>query len=117
MPKGDSDIRLVYDLTDCGPNESLWDPNLYIPSVDHILDTANHSSWFVDFDAAEMSHNYKLSKKANTSVGVYVSWAKKLEVTEVETMHQDSHGDYFLPVCGNHNVCVGGGSHNFLSER
>ena len=28
IPKGDSDIHLVYDLIDCGLNEAMWDPKL-----------------------------------------------------------------------------------------
>ena len=46
VTKGDSNIQLVYDLTACGMNESLWHPKLFIPSVEIVLDTANHSSWF-----------------------------------------------------------------------
>ena len=44
VPKGDSDIRLVYDLTYFGLNESLWSPKLWIPSVENVLDTATHFS-------------------------------------------------------------------------
>ena len=36
MPKGDSGIRLVYDLTICGLNEVLWDPKLYILYVEKV---------------------------------------------------------------------------------
>ena len=39
MPKGDSEIRLVYDLTTCGLNEVLWDPKLCIFSVENVLET------------------------------------------------------------------------------
>ena len=33
VPKGDIEIRLVYDLTDYGLNEALWDTKLWMPSV------------------------------------------------------------------------------------
>ena len=33
VPKGDIEIRLVYDLTDYGLNEALWDTKLWLPSV------------------------------------------------------------------------------------
>ena len=37
VPKGGSDISLVYDVTACGLNEDLWDTNLCIPSVKIII--------------------------------------------------------------------------------
>ena len=60
VPKGDSDTWLLYDLKDCGLNEALWDPKFWMLSVDNVLDTATHSSWFVDVNYAERFHNYKL---------------------------------------------------------
>ena len=61
VPNRDSDIRLVYDLISCGLNEALWAPKFWIPSMENILDTATHSSWFGDVESSEMFHNYKLS--------------------------------------------------------
>ena len=40
VPKGDSYTRLVYYLTDCGLNEALWYPKLWMTSVENILDTS-----------------------------------------------------------------------------
>ena len=31
VPKGDSDIHLVYALTACKPNKALWAPKFWIP--------------------------------------------------------------------------------------
>ena len=61
VPKVDSEIILLYDLTYCGLNEALWDPKLWMTSVENFLDTATHYSWFVDVESAEMFHDYKLS--------------------------------------------------------
>ena len=33
VPKEESDIRLVYDLTACGLNEALWGPKFWITSA------------------------------------------------------------------------------------
>ena len=77
VPKGDSDILLVYDITACGTNEALWYPKLWMPSVENVLDTTTHSSWFGDVEFSEMFHNYKLSEKAHPYAGVDFSWAKK----------------------------------------
>ena len=77
VTKGDSDICLVYDLIACGLNEDLWGTKLWMPSVEDVLDTATHSSWFGNMDSAEMFHNYKMSEKAQTYAGVDVYWANK----------------------------------------
>ena len=38
VPKGEDDIRLVYDLTASGLNDALWVPNFWMPSVGNVLD-------------------------------------------------------------------------------
>ena len=77
VPKGDSDIRLVYDLSACGLNEALWAPSFWMPSVDNVLDVATHKSWFSDIDAGEMFLNYKMDQKIQPYAGVDVSWAEE----------------------------------------
>ena len=46
VPNGGSDIRLVYNLTACSLNESLWAPKFWIPCADNVVDTTTPSSWF-----------------------------------------------------------------------
>ena len=36
VPRVDSDIHLVYELTARGMNETLWDPKLWIPYVENV---------------------------------------------------------------------------------
>ena len=84
VPKGDSDIRLVYDIKACGLNEALWDPKSWMPSADNVLDTASHSSWFDNVDSAEMFHNYTLSEKAQPYAGVDFSLAEKIKALRWE---------------------------------
>ena len=57
MPKGEDYIRLVYDLTDSGLNDELWDPIFWMPLVENILDVDTHLSWFGDIYAAEILYN------------------------------------------------------------
>ena len=77
VPKGDSDIRVVYNLTACGLNEALWAPSFWMLTIDSILDVATHKSWFRNIDAAEMFLNYKMDKQVQPYAGVDVSWAEK----------------------------------------
>lgn len=62
VPKGDDDIRLVYDGTKCGLNDSLWAPNFFLPSVDSMLLNMNTHTWSADLDLTEMFLNYPLNK-------------------------------------------------------
>ena len=38
VPKGDSDIRMVYDLTASGLNDALWAPTFWLPNIRNVLD-------------------------------------------------------------------------------
>ena len=77
VPKGDDDIRMVYDLTACGLNEALWAPSFWMPNVKNVLDCATHASWFGDVDAAEMFLNYMLDLRLRSYAGVDISWLNK----------------------------------------
>ena len=77
VPKGDTDIRIVYDLSACGLNEALWAPSFWMPSVDNVLDVSTHSSWFSDIDAGEMFLNYKMDSRVQPYAGVDVSWSQE----------------------------------------
>ena len=57
VPKGEDDIRLVYDLTASVLNDVLWEPKFWIPSVDNVLDVDTYLSWFGEIEAVEMFHN------------------------------------------------------------
>ena len=70
VPKGEDDIRLVYYLTASGLNDALWYPTFLMTFVDNVLDVATHSSWFRDIYAAEMFHNYNISKICNRNTQV-----------------------------------------------
>ena len=63
VPKGDSDIRMVYDATKCGLNAALWTPNFFLPTIDSILCNADDNTWFGDIDLSEMFLNYWLDEE------------------------------------------------------
>ena len=74
VPKGDDDIRMVYDLTASGLNDVLWAPSFWMPTIINVCDCATHSSWFGDVDAGEMFLNYWLDPAIRPYAGVDVSW-------------------------------------------
>ena len=74
VPKGEDDIRMVYDLTVSGLNDVLWAPSFWMPTIVNVFDCATHSSWFGDVDAGEMFLNYWLDPAIRPYAGVDVSW-------------------------------------------
>eukprot|EP00957_Ditylum_brightwellii_P045994 3489095-Ditylum_brightwellii.AAC.1 len=74
VPKGEDDIRMVYDATACGLNDALWAPTFWMPTILNILDAATETSWFGDVDAGEMFLNYPLDIGMRAFAGVDASW-------------------------------------------
>ena len=81
VPKAKTDIRVVYDATACGLNDSLWAPNFFLPTVDSILRNASSSTWFGDIDLGEMFLNYPLDEAIRPYAGVDVS---NVDLTELD---------------------------------
>ena len=73
VPKAKTDIRVVYDATACGLNDSLWAPNFFLPTVDSILRNASADTWFGDIDLGEMFLNYPLDEDVRPYAGVDVT--------------------------------------------
>ena len=73
VPKGEDDIRIVYDATACGLNEALWAPSFFLPTIDSVLRNANKDSWYGDIDLGEMFLNYFLDEEVRRYAGVDVS--------------------------------------------
>ena len=77
VPKGEDDIRMVYDATACGLNDALWAPGFWMPTIMNVLDCATADSWFGDVDAAEMFLNYLLDVDVRPYAGIDVSWLQE----------------------------------------
>ena len=58
VPKGDEDIRIVYDMTKCGINACLWSPRFYLSTPDSVFDFIDYNCWMGDIDQGEMFLNY-----------------------------------------------------------
>ena len=74
VPKGENDIRMVYDLTASELNDALWAPSFWLPTVHNILNCAMASSWYGDVDAGEMFLNFPLDIRLRKYCGVDLSW-------------------------------------------
>ena len=60
VPKGESDIRMVYDGTKSGLNACLYAPWFPLPDADVLICTLDEEFWCVDNDYGEMFLNFWL---------------------------------------------------------
>ena len=72
VPKGDSDIRVVYDGTFSGLNDNLWSPNFFLPTARHAGELLNYHSWMSDMDFGEFFHNFHMDEKIRKHSGIEV---------------------------------------------
>lgn len=73
VPKGEGDIRVVYDATRSGLNNAIWTPNFCLPTMDTVLANADENTYFGDIDLGEMFLNYFLDSSLQPYAGVDVS--------------------------------------------
>jgi hypothetical protein len=70
VPKGLSDIRMVYDATRSGLNEALWATNFGLPTVETHLRGFDFGSWMGDIDLGEMFLHFCLDIHLHEFCGV-----------------------------------------------
>ena len=70
VPKGESKIRIVYNMTAWGLNFAFWVPPFWMPNVHNVLDCGTHVSRFSDVDVGEILLNYLLDRDIRTFAGV-----------------------------------------------
>jgi hypothetical protein len=70
VPKGDSDIRMVYDGTKSGLNDALWAPWFALPTIESHLRFVDQSSHMGDIDIGDMFHNFVLHESLRRVAGI-----------------------------------------------
>jgi len=68
VPKGDRDIRMVYDAMKSGENDYLWVPAFSLPSPESFTDNLETGSWMMDMDLGAMFLNFPLRPHVGTWV-------------------------------------------------
>ena len=84
VPKGKTDIRVVYDATKCGLNAALWAPNFFLPTIDTILRNSDLNAWYGDVDLGEMFLNYPLDPRLKPYAGIDVTAALNPDLSDEE---------------------------------
>jgi hypothetical protein len=70
VPKGEEDIRMVYDGTASGLNEALWAPWFTLPTVESHLRVVEPGTFMADVDLGEMFLNFFLDERIRRYAGV-----------------------------------------------
>ena len=70
VPKGESDIRMVYNGTSCGLNDCLFAPHFGLPVIRHALRSLLPGYHQADIDVAEMFLNFNLGEALQPYSGV-----------------------------------------------
>ena len=87
VPKGDSDVRMVYDGSKSGYNDATWGPWFALPTVEAMSRTVLPSGWCGDRDFGEMFLNFPLHPVARLYCGVDLSQLTLDKVERVEEGH------------------------------
>ena len=74
VPKGEDDIRVVFDGTSCGLNEALWSPNFFLPTSRNAAEMLSFDTWMSDADLGEFFHNFFADEKVRKHSGVKNGW-------------------------------------------
>lgn len=82
VPKGDTDIRMVYDGTASGFNDLIWVPNFGLPTVEVLLRNTRPGTWMVDLDVGDQFLNFMLHDEAQKYVGIDITPLFKEELKE-----------------------------------
>jgi len=73
QPKGEDDVRLVYDATRSGLNKQLWAPSFHLPTSTTLCRTMCDKSWIGDMDLADMFLNFPLDNTLQPYYGIDLS--------------------------------------------
>ena len=66
-------MRVVFDGTSCGLNETLWAPNFFLPTSWNASELLTFDSWMADADFAEFFHNFFADERIRKHSGVLSS--------------------------------------------
>jgi len=73
VPKGETDIRMVYDGTKSGLNDSLWAPWFALSTVEGLLRSVGPDTFMGEIDIGDMFHNFMLHEKVQRVAGIDIT--------------------------------------------
>ena len=70
VPKGDGDIRPVFNGTSCGLNHRVWAPNFWLPTSGSLIGCLHYNYEAVHLDLGEMFINFGLHQTLQSASGI-----------------------------------------------
>ena len=70
VPKGEDNIRVVYNATANRFNEAICVPSFWLPTIDTLLRALDKNSWIADQDMSDMFLNFQLHHSVVPFTGV-----------------------------------------------
>ncbi len=80
VPKGDNDVRMVYDTTANRLNDYVWVQSLWLLTLDSLVRGVGSDSWMMDHNVGDMFLNYQLHHTVVPYTGVDLSSLYKNEM-------------------------------------
>ena len=81
VPKGEEDVRMVFNGTSSGLNRVLYAPRFTLPTVEHLLRALAVGTNLCDFDIAEMFYNFMLHPLIRAFCGVDISLVRSQDTS------------------------------------
>jgi hypothetical protein len=73
VPKGDDDVRVVYNGTKSGLNDCLWAPWFHLPTIEQHLRGVKVGTYLSNLDITEQFHNFIMHLDLQPYAGVDVT--------------------------------------------
>lgn len=70
VPKGESDVRMIFNGTSGGLTKCIWAPSFWLPMSDSMVRILNYNYEVVDIDLGEMFNNFPLCELLSLYSGV-----------------------------------------------
>ena len=104
VPKGEDDIRMVYDGTKLGLNKSLYAPWLALPTIDTLAQWVFVGSWCADNNYCDIFLNFPLHPALQKYCGIdLIELFPELNPNKAQMVvaawTQNAMGLYPLPHC------------------
>jgi len=82
VPKGETDIHMVFDGTKCELNAVLWTPNFFLATIESVMMNADAETWMGELDLGEMFLSFWLDEQLRPYAGVDVTSLGKRALEE-----------------------------------
>jgi hypothetical protein len=82
VPKGEEDIRMVYDGTKSGLNDAMWAPWFALPTIEGHLRFVTKDSFMGDLDIGDMFHNFILHERVQVLAGIDLTTFYPVELSQ-----------------------------------